>query len=121
MKPAIQIKRIYEKPLKADGFRILVDRLWPRSLSVEEAAIDFWAKQLAPSVTLRKWFNHDPDFWLEFQRKYKYELRRNKNIDSFVERYSHTKKITLLYGAKDKDHNHALVLKEFLQLKFDDA
>lgn len=121
MKPAVTVKRIYEKPLKVDGFRILVDRLWPRGVSVESASIDLWAKELAPSVALRKWFAHDPDFWVDFQKKYRYELKKNKKIDEFIEKCSGKKKVTLLYAAQDETHNHAIVLQEYIKLKFDEV
>jgi len=115
MKHVITTKRIYDKPLKKDGFRILVDRLWPRGISKDEIKIDDWEKMLAPSVSLRKWFGHDPELWPEFQKKYKAELKKNKAVDDFIEKFKDKHTLTLLYAAKDETHNHALVLKEYLE------
>jgi uncharacterized protein YeaO (DUF488 family) len=109
----IQIKRVYEKPDPKDGFRILVDRLWPRGLTKEKAAVDLWLKDIAPSTELRKWFGHDPEKWKEFQKKYLKELKENKEaVDTLKE---HLKKgtVTLLYAAKDEAHNEAQVLKDY--------
>jgi uncharacterized protein YeaO (DUF488 family) len=109
----IQLKRIYEEPDEKDGYRILVDRLWPRGVSKEKAHLDLWLKDIAPSTELRKWFNHDPDKWNQFQKKYLKELKENKEaVDTLKE---HLKKgtITLLYAAKDEAHNEAEVLKEY--------
>jgi len=118
MAPIIKIKRAYESPYKEDGCRVLVDRLWPRGLETEAAAFDEWAKDLAPSVYLRKWFGHDPDLWIEFQKKYWDELKRRKAVDSFVERHEGEEIITLIYSAKDTEHNHAIVLQQFLEQKY---
>ena len=118
MKPTIAIKRAYEEPLKKDGYRILIDKLWPRGIKKEDAALDEWAKDLAPSSALRKWFGHDPKHWSAFQKKYKAELDKNETIDEFVEQHSDKKKITLIYGAKDTEHNHALVLQEYLKKQY---
>lgn len=109
----IQLKRIYEEPDEKDGYRILVDRLWPRGVSKEKAHLDLWLKDIAPSTELRKWFNHDPDKWNQFQKKYLKELKENKEaVDTLKE---HLKKgtITLLYAAKDEAHNEAEVLKDY--------
>lgn len=81
MKPLIEIKRAYDKPLKKDGFRVLVDRLWPGGVLKDEAAIDEWAKDLAPSSSLRRWFGHDPYLWAGFQKQYIAELKKNKSVD----------------------------------------
>lgn len=113
----INIKRVYEKPDKRDGKRILVDRLWPRGLTKEKADIDIWLKELAPSTALREWFNHDPDKWQEFQKRYRQELRNNKEQVSILKRYLEKGAVTLVYGAKDEKHNDALVLKEWLNGK----
>lgn len=118
MKPELLIKRAYEKPSKTDGYRVLVDRLWPRGMKKEEADIDDWQKDLAPSTELRKWFGHDPALWVEFQKKYTAELKKNEAVDAFVEGNADRKKITLVYGAKDTEHSHALVLQQFLETKF---
>ena len=110
----LKIKRVYEQPVKGDGKRILVDRLWPRGLTKEKASIDLWLKDIAPSTELRKWFNHDPDKWEKFKKRYHQELKNNKEQVSIL--YEELKKrvVTLVYGAKDEQHNEALVLKEWL-------
>ncbi|MGN6402195.1 MAG: DUF488 domain-containing protein [Flavisolibacter sp.] len=110
----ISIKRVYEPPAKEDGKRILVDRLWPRGLTKEKAAIDLWLKDIAPSTELRKWFAHDPGKWQEFQKRYRKELKENKEAVSIVKQEAKNKTVTLVYGAKDEVHNDAVVLKEFL-------
>ena len=109
----VNIKRIYETASKADGERILVDRLWPRGMKKEEAELDSWNKAVAPSPGLRKWFGHEPERFNEFRNRYLEELDQNEagqklRVDSMG------KTITLLYAAKDRQHNHALVLQEFL-------
>ena len=110
----ISIKRIYQKPSESDGTRILIDRIWPRGIGKEEAQLDDWLKEIAPSIELRKWFNHEEDRFLEFSNKYKKELEGRKDIVHDL--LSRTKKgrITLLYGAQDETHNQAVVLKNFL-------
>ncbi|HMH22027.1 MAG TPA: DUF488 family protein [Puia sp.] len=118
MKPVIKIKRVYEKAAKSDGVRILVDRLWPRGLTKEAAAIDAWEKELAPTTELREWFGHDPAVWPEFQKKYQAELKKNEAVDPFIEGHEDVKLITLVYGAKDEAHTHALVLQKYLTEKF---
>jgi uncharacterized protein YeaO (DUF488 family) len=115
MNPTIKIKRAYAPASKTDGFRILVDRLWPRGIKKTEAAIDEWAKDLAPTTELREWFGHDPEHWPEFQKKYKAELAKNPAVDPFLESHEDKKLITLVYGAKDEAHTHALVLQEYLE------
>lgn len=109
------IKRIYDEPEKADGLRVLVDRLWPRGLKKEDAAIDEWFKEAAPTVALRKWFDHDPKKWDRFKKSYLSELEENKAIANFLDRAESSARVTLLYAAKDKEHNHALVLQGFLK------
>jgi uncharacterized protein YeaO (DUF488 family) len=118
MKPTIRIKRVYEKPQEKDGYRVFVDRLWPRGVAKEEIAADEWAKDLAPSVYLRKWFNHDPSLWTEFQKQYRDELKQNKAVDAFVESHDDKEVITLVYAAKDTAHTHALVLQQYLEEKY---
>lgn len=110
---------MYEEPQKKDGYRVFADRLWPRGIAKEDAVIDEWAKDLAPSVSLRKWFGHDPDLWTEFQKQYRYELKRNKIVDAFVESHNNKKVITLVYGAKDTAHTHALVLQQYLEEQYE--
>lgn len=112
----IYTKRIYEKADSQDGTRILVDKIWPRGISKQNAKIDGWWKDVAPSDTLRKWFHHDPQRWGEFKELYKQELRTNsKTIEQLVAEVDRNEPLTLLYGARDKEHNHARVLKEYIE------
>ncbi len=104
--------------LKKDVYLVLLDRLWPRGLEKEAAAFDEWAKDLAPTTALRKWFGHDPDLWTEFQKRYKAELKKNEAVPAFVERHEDKKVITLVYGAKDTEHTHALVLQQYLEQQY---
>lgn len=110
----MHIKRVYEKPGKEDGKRILVDRLWPRGLTKERASIDLWLKEIAPSTELRKWFGHDPEKWKEFQKRYHLELKNNESQVSLLREQLKKGTVTLVYGAKDEEHNEALVLTEWL-------
>lgn len=111
----IQLKRVYEKPSRADGMRVLVDRLWPRGLTKERAAIDLWLKEIAPSTELRKWFDHDPAKWKQFQVRYRTELKEHKEALELLKQKSEEHTITLVYGARDEEHNEALVLKGILE------
>ncbi len=112
----ITIKRIYDPATSDDGCRVLVDRLWPRGLSKARAAVDHWFKELAPSTALRRWFGHDPDKWGEFQRRYHTELKTNKSAVEPLRQLLKTEHtITLLFGARDKTHNNAVVLAEYLR------
>lgn len=115
--PSVHIKRIYDPAVKADGFRVLVDRLWPRGIKKEEAALDAWAKNAAPSPELRKWFNHEPEKWTEFSKKYKAELKDNDAVNDLLRYAEENKILTLLYAAKDEKHNHALVLLDVVKKK----
>ena len=108
----IKIKRVYEKPEGEDGMRILVDRLWPRGLTKEKASIDLWLKDIAPSTELRKWFNHDPEKWNEFKKSYQAELSENKKAVAMLKEKLTNGVVSLIFGAKDEEHNEALVLKE---------
>ncbi|MGC1631480.1 MAG: DUF488 domain-containing protein [Gelidibacter sp.] len=110
----IQIKRVYEDPSSSDGYRILVDRIWPRGVSKEEAKLDEWNKDLAPSTELRKWFDHDPDKFEDFALKYKKELKNSTEDLKRLFEKTKDKTVTLLYGAKDTKFNQAVVLKEVL-------
>ena len=112
---AIKSKRVYEETAKGDGLRILVDRLWPRGVKKEDAGWDEWLKELAPSTELRNWFGHEPEKWPEFRRRYKEELKRNAAVADFIAAHKKNKTITLLYSAKDTEHNQALVLQEYLE------
>jgi uncharacterized protein YeaO (DUF488 family) len=110
----IKIKRVYEQPDKEDGTRILVDRLWPRGLTKAKASVDLWLKGIAPSTELRKWFGHDPDKWAEFKTRYRAELRENDEQVALLKREIDKGAVTLVYGAKDEEHNKALLLQELL-------
>jgi len=110
----IKIKRVYEKPDKEDGIRILVDRLWPRGLTKERAGVDLWLKEIAPSTALHKWFGHDPVKWKDFVKRYRSELNENSSEVAIINEQIKKGTITLVYGAKDEEHNEAIVLKEFL-------
>ena len=110
----IQLKRVYQAPSKSDGTRILVDRLWPRGLSKEKAHVDLWLKEVAPSTELRKWFGHDAGKWPEFKARYKAELKHNAAQLALLKRAVVRGPATLLYGAKDTEHNEAVVLQQLL-------
>jgi uncharacterized protein YeaO (DUF488 family) len=110
----IKLKRVYEEPSPRDGFRVLVDRLWPRGLTKERAAVDLWLKDVAPSTELRKWFAHDPVKWKEFQARYRKELKEKKDALKLLKQKSQEHTVTLVYGARDEEHNEALVLKLIL-------
>lgn len=113
----IQIKRIYEEETKDDGLRVLVDRVWPRGVSKEKADIDVWAKDLAPSTDARKEFDHKPENFDTFRNRYTHELEEREDAHELIEKIKaeNPKKLTLLYGAKDKECNHAIILQEYLQ------
>ena len=111
----IKLKRAYEKPSRDDGERILVERLWPRGLTKSQAKVDLWLKDVAPSTELRKWFGHDPDKWDEFSRRYQKELSGKEDLIKLLKRKAKAGTITLIYAARDEEHNGALVLKQFLQ------
>ena len=113
--PKIGVKRVYLAPEPADGFRVLVDRLWPRGLAKSKAAIDLWARDLAPSTELRGWFGHDPDRWMEFQKRYRDELKnRTEALAAFRETARGQETVTLVYAALDELHNNAVVLARLL-------
>lgn len=111
----IQIKRIYDAPQPNDGFRILVDRLWPRGVSKDAAHLDLWLKDITPSPGLRKWFCHDPALFTEFRTHYRAELSANINAVAQIINLAQQHDITLLYAAKDPKINHAVILAEYLQ------
>lgn len=114
----VQMKRIYEKVEKNDGVRVLVDRVWPRGMSKEDAHLDHWMKEVGPSNDLRKWFGHDPDKYDTFKKKYKEELESGDQQEELQKlkdlTKQHNKNLTLLFAAKDEQHNQARVLKEIL-------
>ena len=113
----VKIKRAYETATKNDGKRILVDRLWPRGLTKTRAKIDLWLREVAPSTALRRWFGHEPRKWAEFKRRYSAELETNNEQVSLLAREVSAGKVTLVYGAKDQQHNAAVILKEFVGRK----
>ena len=115
MTGAIRIKRVYEHPSSDDGKRILVDRIWPRGLSREAAALDLWLKDIAPSTELRKWFGHDPSRFTEFRDRYRKELKDNPDPVAEVASLAHQGDVTLLYAAHDEQDNNAVVLAEYLK------
>jgi len=108
----IRIKRVYEQPNKQDGRRILVDRLWPRGLTKEKAGIDLWLKDIAPSTELRKWFAHDPGRWEEFKKLYLAELKGNSGQIQLLKQELAKGTVTLVYAARDEEHNQAVVIQE---------
>jgi len=110
----VSIKRVYETPVSTDGQRILVDRFWPRGLTKEKARIDLWLRDIAPSTDLIKWFGHDPVKWPEFQIRYQAELEDNPALAELTQLCGKTK-VTLVYAAKDENHNNAVVLQNILQ------
>lgn len=115
--PAVAIKRAYEPAGEADGYRVLIDRIWPRGVTKEQARLDEWARELAPSAELRRWFGHDPERFEEFRRRYLEELAsESEKLDELRHRAS-SGTVTLVYGARDREHNDAVVLAELLRAK----
>jgi uncharacterized protein YeaO (DUF488 family) len=111
----IRLKRVYDEPAEEDGARVLVERLWPRGISKERAALAAWLKDLAPSPELRKWFAHDPAKWAEFRRFYRAELRANPEGVKELRALLRRGRVTFVYAASDPEHNSALLLKEFIE------
>lgn len=111
---SILLKRAYAAPTSSDGKRVLVDRLWPRGLAKAKAALDLWLKDVAPSTELRKWFGHDPAKWAEFQRRYRAELKNNPALAT-LQKMAEQGDITLIFAARDEQHNEAVVLKDVLE------
>ena len=110
----VRMKRAYERPARDDGTRILIDRLWPRGLTKEAAAIDEWLKDIAPSTALRQWFGHDPARWQEFRRRYRDEVRQNRPLFDRLRALARQGPITLVFSAHDELHNDAVVLRALL-------
>jgi uncharacterized protein YeaO (DUF488 family) len=111
----LKVKRIYDAPAPSDGYRILVDRVWPRGVSKERASIALWLKEIAPSAALRKWFGHEPERWPEFQKRYRRELRGKTGLALQIRRLEKEHHVvTLLFGARDEERNQAIVLRDFL-------
>jgi uncharacterized protein YeaO (DUF488 family) len=111
----IRVKRIYEAPSRDDGERVLVDRVWPRGVSKEEADLALWLKDIAPSTALRKWFGHDPARWDEFQKRYREELDADQSAVDQLRGLLKKGRVTLLYGARDTEHNQAVALAAYMQ------
>ncbi len=112
----IQIKRVYKQSAKDDGYRVLIDRLWPRGLAKEKAHVDLWLKEIAPSTGLRKWYSHDPEKWGEFDKRYREELAGKKELLQQIRALEQEHgTVTLLYGAKDGEHSQAAALLEVLK------
>ncbi len=111
----IRVKRIYDPASAEDGTRILVDRLWPRGVRKQSAALSLWLKDIAPSAELRQWFDHDPSRWQEFGRRYRAELHRNVETVGQLRDILKLGRATLLYGAHDTAHNHALILADYMR------
>lgn len=115
--PMITIIRAYDIAAQDRGVRVLVDRLWPRGLKKEDLQLDEWAQDLAPSTKLRKWFGHRPERWSEFKKRYRQELRSRPDAVDKLLKTAARRRVLLVYGARDTDHNHAIVLRDLLQAK----
>lgn len=113
----IMLKRVYEKPSPNDGKRVLVERLWPRGLKKEDAKVDDWLREVAPSTELRKWFGHDVAKWDEFRQRYWKELDKRKDLVSKLARECREKKVTFVFASKEEQHNNAVALKEYIENK----
>jgi uncharacterized protein YeaO (DUF488 family) len=111
----IQLKRAYDKPSSGDGYRILIDRIWPRGISKDELKIDEWLKDIAPSTDLRKWFGHEPVKWDDFKKRYFKELKQKKELTKKITEKMKNHNITFIYSAKDREHNNAVALKEYIE------
>ncbi|GAA0551487.1 DUF488 domain-containing protein [Chitinophaga japonensis] len=110
----IHVKRIYDAPAPADGYRILVDRLWPRGIAKDAARMDRWLKEVAPSTALRKWLHQDPARWHDFRERYTAELAGSSAVEELLSIIRQQATVTFLYAAKDEAHNHALVLRDYV-------
>jgi len=111
----IKLKRVQQRPARQDGLRILVERLWPRGVTKEDAAVDLWLKDLAPSTALRKWFGHEPDKWDGFRKRYREELKQRGDLLALLKHRTQEGAVTFVYSARDEQHNSALALKQFLE------
>lgn len=111
----IQAKRVYDPPAREDGYRVLVDRIWPRGLGKDQAKIDLWLKEIAPSTSLRRWFKHDPDKWHEFEKRYFQELAGHAELVDQLKKRAKSSRLTLLYAAKNTQCNNAVALMSFLE------
>ncbi len=110
----VSVKRVYDAPARGDGTRVLVDALWPRGLSKDKAKVDVWLKAIAPSTELRDWFHHDPERWAEFRTRYRSELSKNADAVAELKDLARRGHVTLVYGARDVEHNNAIVLQGLL-------
>jgi uncharacterized protein YeaO (DUF488 family) len=117
----VQIKRIYDAPARSDGYRVLVDRIWPRGIKKQDAALADWLRELAPSTKLRKWFGHDPKRWTEFRKRYRIELREQTSRLNALRQQATRRRVTLVYSARDPRLNQAEVLKEVIQESQEDS
>ena len=113
----IRIRRAYEPPQRGDGYRVLVDRIWPRGVSKDDLELDEWRKEIAPSTRLRKWFGHDPERWTGFQERYFAELEQKQDAVRDLVKRARQGRITLVYGARDPDHNQAVALGAYLRAR----
>lgn len=111
----VRLKRVYDTPARSDGKRVLIDRIWPRGLTKEDARLEAWCKEIAPSTPLRKWYNHEPAKWREFQRRYFAELARKRKAISRLSELAAGGKVTLVFAAKDRRFNNAVALKAYLE------
>ena len=111
----IEIKRVYSRPEEQDGFRVLIDRLWPRGISKDKARIDLWLKDIAPSAELRKWFNHDQAKWIKFKEKYFKELNSVPELTEMIVDKLKDGDVTLIYSSKEEQFNNAVALKEYIE------
>ncbi len=113
----VRVKRVYDPQASDDGVRVLVDRLWPRGMKRDEVRIDLWLKDVAPSADLRRWFGHDPTRWPGFQDRYRTELAGNAALEELLAMIKLDKRVTLLFGARDLEHNNAVALQDFLRVR----
>lgn len=115
---SIHLKRVYEQPRRGDGYRVLVDGLWPRAVNRKTAKIDLWLKEVAPSAELRQWFNHDPKKWSQFKARYFRELNKNSETVAGLVKKAGNRRLTLLFAARDTEHNNAVALRAYLEREF---
>jgi uncharacterized protein YeaO (DUF488 family) len=113
----IQLRRAYDPPRRGDGYRVLVDRVWPRGISKHELDLDEWRKEIAPSTRLREWFGHDPERWKGFQKRYFAELEEKQDSVRELVKRARQGRLTLVYGARDPDHNQAVALSAYLRAR----
>lgn len=113
---SIQLKRVYDEVAQDDGHRVLVDRVWPRGIGKGEAGIDVWLKQIAPSASLRKWFHKDPCRWGGFRRRYLSELKEHRALLRSLARRARKERVTLVFGSRDREHNNAVVVKQYMHM-----